>query len=482
MTNDSYDQLIEARNGVYADFFPPFMAFLWRITDQIIPGPFGMLLLQMVLIWLATFLIALYWFGRKKCTLFSFVPVLIVFLPPVLGISGMIWKDVLMWAFLMLAIGVSGSLEPVSARLRWADYAKLAVVAGMLFLAMLVRHNAGFAAVPIMILSIARSTEKLRLGRITYPGAIGLLLCIILQFGATLTTEFLSAYHTNPWGYLAIFDIAGIIYRMPDRQEQETYYAQLPARLRGEGSLDRLLQTYNPSDVLSMFPSVGSALALRAGIRKAERDGHPSALGCAMDSDPSAPPNNKISTYCFELTNEEKLSLFRLWITSATDFPVAWLLHRMSAFRHQIHLDDQPVWDAFFPVQDGFRKIVEIYDFRDADLIANLNWFQIKVKRSLSHPYTWMPIYRPWGYLLLSAFIVGVCLFSPTEARVQVALISSSGIAHAGGLFLLAWSTDYRYYQYLTYTSMLALFLLLRTYLTHTHTHLTKKRNPPWGC
>jgi hypothetical protein len=56
--------------------------------------------------------IAVYWFSGKKFTLFSFVPIFIVFFPPVFGISGIIWKDLFMWAFLMLAIGVAGSLGP----------------------------------------------------------------------------------------------------------------------------------------------------------------------------------------------------------------------------------------------------------------------------------------------------------------------------------------------------------------------------------
>ena len=367
----------------------------------------------------------------------------------------------------MLAIGVAGSLGPAMPTLRWGIYAKLATVACLLLLAMLARYNAVVAAVPIMILSIARSSGTLGLNRIVLPGACGLLLCIVLQFVATMTTELLTTYHTNPWVFLAIFDVGGIIYRMPDRREQETYYAQLPARLRGAGSLDRLLETYNPANVDSMLPSVASLLALRAGGGKAyDWGGQPAAFGCAMDSNPSAPPNNKISTYCFELTNEEKTSLFRLWITSVSHFPFVWLLHKMSAFRHQIHFDNQPVWDdAFFP-GSGFREEVETYDLPHADLIAKLNRFQTKVKRIVFHQHTWIPIYRSWGYLLLTGFIICACLWAPTEERVQIALISASGLAHAGGLFLLACSAEYRYYHYLIYISVLTSFLLLRTYLT----------------
>jgi hypothetical protein len=52
------------------------------------------------------------------------------------------------------------------------------------------------------------------------------------------------------------------------------------------------------------------------------------------------------------------------------------------------------------------------------------------------------------------------------KERVQIALIAASGLAHAGRLFLLACSAEYRYYHYLIYTGVLASFLLLRTYLT----------------
>jgi hypothetical protein len=465
MSNDSYDQLIEARNGIYSDTFPPFMSVLWRITDRLIPGAYGMLLLQTAVIWLGTFLIALYWFSDRRITLNSFSPLLIVFLPPVFGISGMIWKDLLMSGFLMVAIGVAGSLTPVSSRPRWGTYVKLAIVSGMLFLAMLVRYNSGFAAVPIMVLSIARTSRRLRLGRIIYPSIAGILGCVVLQVGATLVTESFSTYKTNPWGYIAIFDTAGIIYRIPDRQEQENYYAQLPSRVRGEGSLDRLLRMYSPRNMITLLPSVTSLLDFRAGLANAIVDwgGQPPAFGCAMDTDPAAPPNNKISTNCFEWTEEEKQSFLQVWKASVTHFPLAWLSHRISIFLRQIRLDSEPLRDAFFP-EYGFRELVEAYDSPHAYLIANLNTFQNNLKRILAHPYTSVPIYRPWAYLLLSGLIIGACLFSATEKRVEIALIAASGIAHSGGVFLLACSAEYRYLQYMIYTSILGLFLLLMTY------------------
>ena len=47
-----------------------------------------MLVIQTVLIWVRTYLVAVYWFGGKELTLFSLIPMLIIFFPPVLGITG----------------------------------------------------------------------------------------------------------------------------------------------------------------------------------------------------------------------------------------------------------------------------------------------------------------------------------------------------------------------------------------------------------
>jgi hypothetical protein len=66
MSYDSVQQLLEARAGVYSDVHPRLIALMWHFTDKIIPGPFGMLLLETALIWCGTFLIAFYWFSNVR--------------------------------------------------------------------------------------------------------------------------------------------------------------------------------------------------------------------------------------------------------------------------------------------------------------------------------------------------------------------------------------------------------------------------------
>lgn len=484
MVSDSYVQLFQARHGVYSDWYPPFMAFLWHFTDRIIVGPFGMLVLITGLIWLGTFLVTLYWFNKERFTFLSLFPALIVFYPPLFGISGAIWHDTLMWAFLMLALGTVGSLEPVSRTRRSWAYLKLGIIASLLLMAMLTRHNAGFAAVPIMILSIVRFAGKdyRYLHRIATSTVVGLLVCVLLQFCALLTTEYLATYNKNIWASLATFDVAGIIYRMPDQQQQETSYARVPTRL--QGSLDQLLKSYDPVSGDSLFWNAQETLAFLAGTVPEKRP----AFGCTfehdtdskpMDKDPSAPPNNLVAKNgvqvdfledfmglrCFNLTAQEKASLIQLWSTLVIHHPLAYLFHRMSVFRRVIgrhHWDyvymEDHNWPAAWPA-DWAPKIY-------GHPMPTLNWFQTKVKSLLVRfsAHVW-PIYMPLSYLVLTITTIGACLFSYAEERLQIALIAASGLTLEMGLFLLAPASDYRYSHYMVYTSVIALLLLMRTHL-----------------
>jgi hypothetical protein len=458
MSWDSANQLIEAKNGLYSDTFPPFMALLWHFTDRIIQGPLGMLLLMSALIWLGTFLVTLYWFNKDQFTPLSLLPAFIVFYPPLFGISGAIWKDNLMWGFLTLAIGAAGSLERVSPRLRWWTYVKLAIIASLLLMAMLTRHNAGFAAVPLMILAIARWIKKpAPFHRIAISAAIGLMVCVLLQFCAVATTEYLTTYKTNPWAYPVMFDVTGIIYRIPDHQQQQAFYARVPARLQSPGSLERMLEAYNPRSINTMLFDLNDLLILRAGGNpdKLIGLGPPPAIGCAMDKDPSVPPNNYFYTNCFELTEQERGSLIKLWSTLVIDYPLAWLSHRMALFHQLIGWNP---YNSVYIEQHPVDWAKQIYGYPTPQLTR----LQIDVKRLLIHM---KPIFRPWIYLALTLFIIVTCLLSLTEERLYILLISASGLAHEGGLFFVAASAEYRFSHYMIYTSILGLLLLLRTYL-----------------
>src|SRR5438309_1185367 len=51
MSPDSVVQLGQARFGVTSNYYPPLMAYIWAVTDRILPGPAGMLILHNLVFW-----------------------------------------------------------------------------------------------------------------------------------------------------------------------------------------------------------------------------------------------------------------------------------------------------------------------------------------------------------------------------------------------------------------------------------------------
>src|SRR5438270_9612044 len=48
MSSDSLDQYTQGRTGMFNDWHPPVMSYLWSLMDKVIPGPAGMLIFNNV--------------------------------------------------------------------------------------------------------------------------------------------------------------------------------------------------------------------------------------------------------------------------------------------------------------------------------------------------------------------------------------------------------------------------------------------------
>src|ERR1043166_9005219 len=99
MSFDSVWQLREARSGVFTSWHPPAMAMLWRITECVVAGPLGMLILQSV-----AFLAGAYLLLRRYMPPLAAAVVasLILWFPPVATTLAVIWKDSQMAGYVML--------------------------------------------------------------------------------------------------------------------------------------------------------------------------------------------------------------------------------------------------------------------------------------------------------------------------------------------------------------------------------------------
>jgi hypothetical protein len=146
MSADSVEQLRQARFGVTNNIYPPLMAYIWSVTDKIIPGPGGMLILHNLVFWFALALIA--YVVVKQWWLQSVWVIAAGFWPPTFATIGTIWKDVGMQVFLLAAI----------AAVLYAGYARrlwpLAVAMLCIFIGSGYRLNGVAGALPLTALVV----------------------------------------------------------------------------------------------------------------------------------------------------------------------------------------------------------------------------------------------------------------------------------------------------------------------------------------
>jgi hypothetical protein len=144
---DSVDQLDQARRWDLGDWHPPAMAALWRGVELFIGGPFGMLLAQTI-----GLVLGANWILRDRLSPHAAAlgALVVAWFPPILTVTGVVWKDGQMAGYLMLGIAALCSPRP---RVRW-----LGVLA--IFLASAVRHNAPAATLAPLVLLWRPSSEE----------------------------------------------------------------------------------------------------------------------------------------------------------------------------------------------------------------------------------------------------------------------------------------------------------------------------------
>src|SRR5690606_33250709 len=93
------------RSFEFNDWHPPLMALIWSVLDRIIAGPAGMLLAQAALFAYACAALCARAFPDLSARTPSWLLVAVFSLfPPVMSLAGMIWKDIWMSSFLLLAV------------------------------------------------------------------------------------------------------------------------------------------------------------------------------------------------------------------------------------------------------------------------------------------------------------------------------------------------------------------------------------------
>jgi hypothetical protein len=146
MSYDTLHALYSARNEVTDSVWPPMVSYVWRAVDLVSLDPSAMHFSQVFLLLFSVFYIV--YFFTKSILHASIFLLIYISIPAVLGTMAVIWKDVLMAAFLMSGLGAAIYLSTVTTKRKFVGIFLLAI--SLIFLGVCSRHNAIAGAVPLI--------------------------------------------------------------------------------------------------------------------------------------------------------------------------------------------------------------------------------------------------------------------------------------------------------------------------------------------
>lgn len=198
---DSVEQYKQALSGIYLDWHPPAMARLWAVLHPLAPGAVPMFVAQVMLYWFGLGLLAaaLARSGRVRA---GAAIIAIGALPFFAGWQAAVLKDTQMLGAILAAVGLIGWWRLAGKRLPIP-----AVIAVVLLLAyaMLVRANAVFAVVPLVVMLAPWPMRVWQRGLAIVAGVLLVLLAM-----PPINHGLLGASETGVTRTLPIFDLAGI--------------------------------------------------------------------------------------------------------------------------------------------------------------------------------------------------------------------------------------------------------------------------------
>ncbi|MDB4953405.1 MAG: hypothetical protein JWO36_974 [Myxococcales bacterium] len=322
MSPDSLLQLDQARTGNFGDWHPPLMAYLWRLCEYLLAGPFPMLVLQSVTFLLGLDAILRRFMSQRKAALLA---ISILLFPPVLAPMAFIWKDSQMAGYIMA--GIAALLSPSR---KWR-----LVGCGFLVLATGVRINGPAATLPVMMILFVWNDRWTRWRRYLVAGVAW----VVITLAAMLANAWITDYRDYPWhNSVALLDIAGVV-RF--------------AHVKDDAQLRELLD--------------GAPLVVQDDIlRKFRRVYSPTAHYWLTHGDDRV----------FDLPDLPHLEGVKAcWWRAVTTYPSAYLWHRSRVFREVLGLGTLPVLGAVYDQTENLSRLQAVWNHGLFAISAGV-WFR----------------------------------------------------------------------------------------------------------
>ena len=401
MSNDSVQQLVEARTRQFSDAHPPLMAAEWGVLDSIVSGPFLMLVVQGAVFLAGLHALLARVVAPRRAAL---VAVALLLFPPVLTTLAVIWKDSQMVAYL---IAGTACLTSPRGRTRLIGIALIAVACAF-------RYNALAAALPLIGLLLEWPPGW----RAWQRGAVALLAVVAVAVVAAGITRALTVVpaQTPLQSGMAAYDIAGVLRYTRDRSDDD-----LREVLRG-----------TPLRVTHDIQAAARALY-------SPRNGYDLIHGdrALFDSAPSP---------------AEVDALVRAWKELVLGDLGAYLRHRAAVSAELLGLTSEELWS---PVYNRF--VVTAAQSEQLQHRARWSSVQRAAARRLGQlaDHSWM--FRVYVYAAIALVLVAVAV--AWRDRLAAALLLS-GLGYELSYVALTASPDFRYSHWLIVCTCVAAVLL----------------------
>lgn len=398
MSVDSAVQYQQALAGRYDDVHPPLLAWLWRQTDRVWPGPAGLFVTLTVTWWTALTAIATRlvpgWRG-------AIAALAIGLLPPVLLIAAHLWKDVALSAALLAA--TAGILAfRADGRRAWIGLAVVFLAAAVAF-----RHNAWPAALPLVVWL---AWPRVRSVRWTLPRAVAAAgLAVALALVPGVVNRMLDAAPRDASSAVLLWDLGAV--------SIATGQVLIPPAVRAPDlSIADLEAGYVDFANPPMFASDRIRLGLFAPYSEADRR---AVLGA--------------------------------WFAMLREHPGAYLAHRARVTRHLL----------FGPPAEAPRELVYVPDRilppEAAVTLPALDRARDRVLLRAAESLRPTPLFAglPWLVLALLALGAAWRMRDTEPGRAAIALAASAW-AYAAPLAVLTGSAEFRYLHWSVLAALLA--------------------------
>ena len=404
MTMDSFDQLKEGREWFFTDSHPPLMAALWGVIDRVLPGPFGMLVLQSTAFLVGVYLIFQRVMQPQRAALCA---VAVFLFPPVMTPLAVIWKDCLMAGALVLGVG---AMLHEDRRIRVLGLVPLT-------LATAVRYTALAATLPLVVLLFEWRPEKSWFKRYGLAAAVWLTITITaISCNTLITQRNMHYWHQG----LALQDIVGTLAHVEDDLSDDELRPLLePTLIRADTQLHATIRAkYLPYDLQQLISGDGRLWDV-------------------------------ITTEAFPEPQRNAIS--HAWLTLLESHPGAYVRYRFDNFAEGLGLRRKFYGAPVVPHRAQYVGMLDYTGVSKATSVIQREWQDVYVtlaKRTR--------LWRPHVYLFLALGLLCLC----RRERLAGALLLS-------GLFLqltrlpLNGTPDYRYAHWLVATTCLSLVILI---------------------